>query len=156
VTRRSRFRPTILMALFRRRPPAPPPAPPVIAPGGDMPVMPRQGRPGSITEDQVEALESERFLPPAPLARLAELSAEEAQAILDALAYVRAAVAQVTGETAPTAIENEGLALVLADEAFAAHAGGWSRSGRPVPLKEGGQFAKLRAMLMQYWQAGRG
>lgn len=141
------------MALFRRRPIEPPPAPPVIAPGGDMPVMARQGRPGSITEDLVEALEAERFLPPAPLARLAELSAEEAQATLDALAYVRAAVAQITGESAPTEIENEALALVLADESFAAHAGGWSRSGRPVPLKEGAQFARLRGMLMRYWAA---
>lgn len=118
-----------------------------------MPVMARQGRPGSITEDLVEALEAERFLPPAPLARLAELSAEEAQATLDALAYVRAAVAQITGESAPTEIENEALALVLADESFAAHAGGWSRSGRPVPLKEGAQFARLRGMLMRYWAA---
>jgi hypothetical protein len=144
------------MALFRRRrPPEPPPAPPVIAPGGDMPVMPRQGRPGSITDDLIEALQAERFLPPAPLARLNELSAEEAQAILDGLAYVRAAVVQITGEAAPTEIENEALALVLADESFAAHAGGWSRSGRPVPLKEGAQFGKLRGLLMRYWQADR-
>jgi hypothetical protein len=141
------------MALFRRRAAVAPAPPPVLAPGGDVPVMARQGRPGSITEDQVEALQAERFLVPAPLRRLDDLSIEEAQAVLDALAYLRAAVTQVTAEPgAPTMIENEMLALVLADESFVAHVGGWSRSGRPLPLKAGGYFNRLRDVLLKYWQ----
>jgi hypothetical protein len=115
--------------------------------------MARQGRPGSITDDQVEAREAERFLVPAPLRRLDDLSTEEAQAVLDALAYLRAAVTQITSEdNAPTGIENELLATVLTDEAFVAHVGGWSRSGRPLPLKPGGNLNRLRDVLLQYWQ----
>lgn len=141
------------MAIFRRRQAVAPAPPPVLAPGGEVPVMARQGRPGTVTEDQVEALEAERFLVPAPLRRLEDLSTEEAQAVLDALAYLRAAVTQITREdAAPTMIENELLATVLADEAFVAHVGGWSRSGRPLPLKAGGNLNRLRDVLLKYWQ----
>jgi hypothetical protein len=135
--------------LLKRREAGPPPD---LAPGGPVPVMARRGRPASATEAQVEALEASRFLPPAPLSRLADLSADEAAAILAALDYARAAIRQVTGEEAPTAIENEVLALLLADEKHAAHALRWVHGGRPLPLKDAAAFAAVRGVVARFWQ----
>jgi hypothetical protein len=139
--------------LFRRRTQAaPPPLPPALAPGGPVPVMPRAGRAGSVTDDQIDALEAERFMPPAPLSRLAELSSEEAALILASLAYGRAAIRQITGEDAPTAIENEVLGAVLGDETQAAAALRWQQGGAPLPLRENTAFAAVRTVILQYWQ----
>ncbi len=118
--------------------------------------MARRGRPGSATEDQVEALEANRFLVPSPLSRLSDLSTDEAAAILAALDYTRAAIRQLTGEDAPTEIENEALALLLAEDAFAAHALRWMHGGRPLPLKDSGAFAAVRRMVMRFWQPDGG
>jgi hypothetical protein len=138
------------MPLFRPRMPASPP--PALAPGGPIPVMPRTGRPGTVTDTQLDILVDERFQPPAPLTRLQELSQEEAAAILAGLAYVRAAIRQVTGEDAPTTIENEALAAVLGDEGLGAAAVRWQQSGAPLPLKENAAFAAVRAVILLYWQ----
>jgi len=135
--------------LSRRSGPA---EPPPLVPGGPVPVMARTGRPGSLSEDQLEALEANRFLPPPPLARLAELSADEAASILAALEYVRAAIRQVASEDAPTQVENELLALVLADDSFAGQALRWSQGGGSLPLKETTLFIRLKTVVTGYWQ----
>lgn len=138
------------LGFLKRRPVhATPPEP---APGGPIPVMARRGRPGTISEDQLEALEANRFLPPAPLRHLSDLSADEAIAILGGLSYARAAIGQLTGEDAPTEVENAVLALLLADDAFAAHALRWEHGGRNLPLKESAAFIAVRELVMQFWQ----
>ena len=126
--------------------------PPELAPGGDIPVMARRGRPGTLTEDQLETLEANRFLPPAPLARLSDLSTDEAAAILAALDYTRAAIRQLVAEDAPTEVENALLALILADDRFAAHALRWVHGGSTLPLKETGLFLQLKDAVMAFWQ----
>jgi hypothetical protein len=140
--------------LSRRR--GEPVEPPPLVPGGPVPVMARTGRPGSLSEDQLEALEANRFLPPPPLSRLSDLSAEEAASILAALDYVRAAIRQVVGEDAPTPVENELLALVLADESFSGQALRWSQGGMSLPLKETALFSRLKSVVMSYWQPAQG
>jgi hypothetical protein len=144
----------MLGRLLNRR--APRAEPPPLVPGGPVPVMARTGRPGSLSEDQLEALQANRFLPPPPLTRLSDLSEDEAASILAALDYVRAVIRQVTGEEAPTAVENELLALVLADEAFTAQVLRWSRGGAPLPLKETALFTRLKSVVMGYWQPAQG
>jgi hypothetical protein len=138
--------------MFRRRAAAPPPEPLLPAPGGPIPVMPRAGRPATVTDDQLDALEAERFMPPAPLARLNELSTEEAATILAGLAYVRAAIRQVTGEDAPTTIENEALAALLGDEGLAVAGVRWQQGGAPLPLRENAAFSAVRTVILKYWQ----
>lgn len=136
----------------RRQDEATAPAPPALpAPGQGFPVMPRAGRAGTITEDQLESLEEQRFLPPAPLARLRDLSTEEAAAILAGLAYARTAIRQITGEDAPTEIENEVLGAVLGEEELAAAALRWAEGGKPLPLKENAPFAAVRGVILKYW-----
>lgn len=145
----------MLGRLLRRRRPddqaAPPAAPALPAPGQGFPVLPRAGRPASLTEDQLEALEEARFLPPAPLSRLRDLSTEEAATILAALAYARAAIRQITGEDAPTEIENEVLGALLGDEAVAAACDRWVSGGKPLPLRENAPFAAVRGVIGKYW-----
>ena len=137
------------LPFLNRRPPA---EPPDLAPGGEIPVMARRGRAGSLTEDQLEALEANRFLPPAPLARLSDLSADEAAAILAALDYARAAIRQMVAEDAPTEVENALLAIILADDRYAAHALRWVHAGRTLPLKETGLYLQLKDRVMAFWQ----
>jgi hypothetical protein len=73
--------------------------------------MPRVGKSGSVTKEQMKALKDNNFEP----AR--HWSKEEAQLILDALGYLRAVVAAETGEKkAPLDIQNKMLAFILGDE----------------------------------------
>jgi hypothetical protein len=146
-----------MISILRPRSRTEPPAElPRLAPGGEVPVMLRSGRPGTLSDDQLEALEANGFLPPAPLARLSDLSGEEAAQILAALDYLRAAIAQITGESAPTEIENQALALILADENFALAALRWADGGRPTPLRESAAFLRLKTFVMGFWQPPAG
>jgi hypothetical protein len=111
------------------------------------PEMPRIGRPGTATDEQVEALMALRVVPAPPCRDLHDYSREEAAAILDAIAFAREVAAQVTGgedEEAPpealTALLNELVALR------------WARSGKPTPIRENTTFEKARAVVLRYWQ----
>ena len=75
--------------------------------------MPRIGVPGTVTRDQLARLGRFGFEPSRAWSR------EEAQLILDAVAYLRAAIRQETGDSdPPIEIQNEVLRIVLTDEAL--------------------------------------
>ena len=148
---------------FRRRPAAAafaaPETPPPSSPEPAWPQMPRSGRPGSATDDQVEALMEARVVPAAPCRDLHDYSAEEAAAILDAIAFARAVATQVTGgedEEAPpevlTELHNDLLATTLADDELREFALRWARSGQPTPIRENATFEKARAAVLRHWQ----
>jgi len=148
---------------FRRRPIAAPAAP-AAAPAPKFeteawPEMPRIGRPGTATDEQVEALLALRVVPAPPCRDLHDYSREEAAAILDAIAFAREVAAQVTGgedEEAPpealTALLNELMATTLSDDELRAFALRWARSGKPTPIRENTTFEKARAVVLRYWQ----
>jgi|GEM_PF-4422565 hypothetical protein len=123
------------------------------------PQMPRIGKPGSATDDQVEALMEARVVPAPPCRDLHDYSQEEAAAILDAIAFARAVASQVTGgedEEAPpevlTALYNDLVATTLADEELREFALRWARSGQPTPIRENTTFQKARAAVLRHWQ----
>jgi hypothetical protein len=73
--------------------------------------MPRIGQAGSITRDQMKALKDNDFEP----SRI--WSKEEAQLILDSVDYLRAVIAQQTGEKKPPMdVQNQVLGFILSDE----------------------------------------
>lgn len=149
---------------FRRRPDALPALAPDPAPAAGRteqgwPEMPRIGRPGTATDEQVEALIELRVVPAPPCRDLHDYSTEEAQAILDAIAFARAVTAQVTGgedEEAPpealTALLNELVAQTLADAELRAFALRWARGGAATPIRENTTFEKARAVVLRHWQ----
>lgn len=149
---------------FRRRPDAvaaraPEPEPAAPEPADDLPAMPRIGRPGTATDEQVEALMEQRVVPAPPCRDLHDYSAEEAQAILDAIAFARAVTSQVTGgedEDAPpealTALLNELVAETLADDELRNFALRWTKSGALTPIRENTTFEKARAVVLRHWQ----
>jgi len=148
---------------FRRRPAAAaataPVTPPPSSPEPSWPQMPRSGRPGSATDDQVEALMEARVVPAPPCRDLHDYSAEEAAAILDAIAFARAVASQVTGgedEEAPpevlTELHNDLLATTLADDELREFALRWARSGQPTPIRENTTFEKARAAVLRHWR----
>lgn len=147
---------------FRRRPQAatvPAPAEAGVATEDDWPEMPRLGRSGTATDEQVEALMELRVTPAPPCRDLHDYSTEEAQAILDAVAFARAVTSQVTGgedEEAPaealTALLNDLLAETLADGELRTFALRWARNGGPTPLRENTTFERARAVVLRHWQ----
>jgi hypothetical protein len=151
---------------LRRRPAAaapPPPAPAVPQAEPEVaqpwPEMPRTGRPGTATDEQVEALMALRVVPAPPCRDLHDYSREEAAAILDAIEFACEVAAQVTGgedEEAPpealTALLNELVAETLSDEELRSFALRWARSGRPTPIRENTTFEKARAVVLRHWQ----
>lgn len=123
------------------------------------PRMPRLGRPGTATDEQVEALMEARVVPAPPCRDLHDYSAEEAAAILDAIAFARAVATQVTGgedaEAPPevlTELYNDLVATTLADDELREFALRWARGGRPSPIRENTTFAKARAAVLRHWQ----
>ena len=72
--------------------------------------MPRIGKAGSMTRDQIKALKDNDFEP----SRI--WSKEEAQLILDSVDYLRAVIAQETGEKKPPmGVQNQVLGFILSD-----------------------------------------
>jgi hypothetical protein len=133
------------------------PEPPTTEPA--WPQMPRSGKPGTATDDQVEALMEARVVPAPPCRDLHDYSAEEAAAILDAIAFARAVASQVTGgedEEAPpevlTELHNDLVATTLADDELREFALRWARSGQPTPIRENTTFEKARAAVLRHWQ----
>jgi len=150
---------------FRRRPAAAsvsaagPEVPAKPAAEETWPEMPRTGRPGSATDEQVEALMALRVVPAPPCRDLHDYSREEAAAILDAIAFAREVAAQVTGgedEEAPpevlTALLNDLVAVTLSDDELRNFALRWAKSGKPTPIRENTTFEKARAVVLRYWQ----
>jgi hypothetical protein len=150
---------------FRRRPaPGPVPAPAPEAPSepeieDTWPEMPRTGRPGTATDEQVEALMALRIVPAPPCRDLHDYSREEAAAILDAIAFAREAASQVTGgedEEAPpealTALLNDLVGETLSDDELRNFALRWAKSGKPTPIRENTTFEKARTVVLRYWQ----
>lgn len=151
---------------FRRRPrpaatdQAPEQAAGAIAePDATWPQMPRIGKPGTATDDQVEAMMDARIVPAHPCRDLHDYSAEEAAAFLDAVAFARAVARQVTGgedEHAPpevlTELLNDIVATTLADEALRDFALRWARGGQVTPIRENTTFALARDAVLRHWQ----
>ena len=100
--------------------------------GGDAPQpksMPRIGVPGTITREQMARLRENDFEP------LRQWSREEAQLVLDAVTYLRAAIRMVTGEVgAPIEIQNNILGFILGDDELREICDSlwWSLPRRPV------------------------
>ncbi|MCC7428902.1 MAG: hypothetical protein IT557_18575 [Alphaproteobacteria bacterium] len=118
--------------------------------GGGSRAMPRLGRPGTITEAQWEELAENGFQPQK------DWSEEEAQTVLDGLAYLRAAITQVTGESgAPVQVQNELLAMLLGDDELREMVSRWGRS-RALPLRESAGFQRVRERIMAFWQPSDG
>jgi hypothetical protein len=148
------FRRRPVVAALAEMPPVAPPEPPPA-----WPQMPRTGRPGTATDDQVEALMDLRFLPAPPCRDLHDYSTEEAAALLDAVAFSRAVASQVTGgedkEAPPEALTellNDLVATTLADDELREFALRWARSGQPTPIRENTTFARARAAVLRHWQ----
>lgn len=148
---------------FRRRPAVvPEPEAPAEAPAAPSPSasqMPRNGRPGTATDDQVEAMMELRIMPAPPCRDLHDYSTEEAAAILDAVAFARAVASQVTGgedqEAPPEALTellNDLVATTLADDGLREFALRWARSGQPMPIRENTTFSQARAAVLRHWQ----
>lgn len=123
------------------------------------PEMPRSGRPGTATDEQVEALMALRVVPAPPCRDLHDYSREEAAAILDAIEFAREVASQVTAgddEEAPaealTALLNDLVAETLSDDELRNFALRWARSGKPTPIRENTTFEKARAVVLRYWQ----
>lgn len=146
---------------FRRRPSAAPAETPETTPppAASWPQMPRMGKPGTATDDQVEAMMEARLVPAPPCRDLHDYSAEEAAAILDAIAFARAVATQVTAgedEDAPpevlTDLHNDLVATTLADDELRDFALRWARNGKPRPIRENTTFEKARAAVLRHWQ----
>lgn len=114
--------------------------------------MPRLGRPGSITRDQIKQLRKNDFEPSRMWSR------EEAQLILDSVTYLRAVIFMATGEKdAPLEVQNRLLKFILTDEELREYVYDWSlnlardKPGLPeLPRDEA--FARLEAIVLQQWE----
>jgi len=141
-----------------RRAGAPPPlVDPAVADDDPMELvaqMPRMGKPGTATDRQIDDLVANRFDPAPPCRDLHDYSTEEAQAFLEALAYIRAAIVQCTGESepAPSEIENELIVLVLAEAELRDGVQRWARAGCVLPLKPGATFSRVQQAVLRVWE----
>jgi len=104
-------------------------------PGG----MPRIGKPGTITAEQIKTLEANRFEPSD------DWSTEEARLVLDALAYARAVLAATTGRREhDIEVQNQVYAFVLRDDAIREYV----RTERPVaPLPRNEYYEQVTAFV---------
>ncbi|HEX9836295.1 MAG TPA: hypothetical protein VGB90_05530 [Alphaproteobacteria bacterium] len=124
-------------------------------PGGLQPVrpsqrrqetMPRVGTPGTVTPDQLRALEAHSFAPDKGWSR------EEADLILDSVAYLRAVCAETTGNAQPDLeVQNEILRTILLDQDLRDYVRAWGERRReageadhnPSPLPRNNQFERV-------------
>lgn len=116
--------------------------------------MPRMGRAGSITKDQIKALKDFDFEP----SRV--WSKEEAQLILDSVAYLRAVIARETGEGKPPMdVQNQVLGFILADEELREFLVDRARNltreekerGRLEPERDG-NYARVAEFVTELWE----
>ena len=107
--------------------------------------MPRIGKPGTITDEQISALKDNLFKP------TKEWSFEEAALILDAVAYLRGVCKEVLGnEKPPLKLQNELLAFILEDQDLRDYVRRWGEgrrktgiNGKATKLKHNNQFKRV-------------
>ena len=120
--------------------------------------MPRIGTPGTITDEQINALKG-NFLEPTK-----EWSFEEAALILDSVTYLRGVCKGVLGnEQPPLELQNELLAFILEDQDLRDYVRRWGEdrrkagiNGKVTKLKHNNQFkrvAKKATDLAERWLA---
>ena len=117
--------------------------------------MPRLGTPGTVTRDQLRQLKENDFEP----SRL--WSKEEAQLILDAVTYLRAAIHAKTGDKAPPLeVQNRLLRFILSDDTLRAYVYEWglnrthADSARAFPeLPRDEAYARVEAEILREWES---
>ena len=127
------------------------------APADTRRTMPRIGTQGSVTKDQLERLKAFHFEPSRMWSR------EEADLILDAVVYLRAAVLQVTGDgEIPEEIQNQILAFILSDDRLREYMTSWGQNrrnkgsaGAPDSLARNEHFERVAAFLTSNFQGRR-
>jgi hypothetical protein len=128
-------------------------APAAAPPAGAQRTMPRIGTPGTVTKDQLRQLRETSFEPSPHWSR------EEAQLILDAVSYLRAAIATATGDRDPPIdIQNKVLALVLGEEALRNRVLDWSRNltqqdrnDVQAAVPRDAHFTRVQAFVRELW-----
>lgn len=116
--------------------------------------MPRLGSPGTITREQMRELRKNDFEP----SRL--WSREEAQLILDAVAYLRTVIYISTRETdPPVAVQNHLLKLILSDDDMREYVREWGlnrthadEEAEYPELERNEVFQKVEAGVGELWE----
>ena len=116
--------------------------------------MPRLGSPGTITREQMRELRKNDFEP----SRL--WSREEAQLILDAVAYLRTVIYISTKETdPPVAVQNHLLKLILSDDDMREYVREWGlnrthadEEAEYPELERNEVFQKVEAGVGELWE----
>lgn len=120
--------------------------------------MPRIGTPGTITDEQINALKGNFFEP------TKKWSFEEAALILDSVTYLRGVCKGVLGkEQPPLELQNELLAFILENQDLRDYVRRWGEdrrkagiNGKATKLKHNNQFkrvAKKATDLAERWLA---
>ena len=122
------------------------------APQDEAATMPRLGQPGTITREQIRFLKQNNFEPSRMWSR------EEAQLVLDALAYLRTVIFDTTGQTdAPIEIQNHLLRFILTEEELRDYVREWGlnrtreEEENPV-LKRDECYARIEATVRELWE----
>ena len=119
--------------------------------------MPRFGIAGTITRQQIALLKQNDFEPNR------QWSKDEAQLVIDAVTYLRAAIRTVTGETAaPIEIQNSVLAVILGDDDLRDSVLDWGLNrtheeedaGDDVDLPDDETFERVAVHIRQLWEDG--
>ena len=119
--------------------------------------MPRIGVAGTITREQMALLKENDFEPHR------QWSTEEAQLILDAVMYLRAAIRMVTGESgAPIEVQNNILGFILVDEELRDNVLDWGLNrtheedeiGQDVELPHDDTFERIASHIRELWEDG--
>lgn len=112
--------------------------------------MPRIGTPGSATPAQLERLKACHF------EQVQGWSREEADLILDAVDYLRAALAEAgPPREAPEDLQNRLLALILGDAALREHVRAWGAARRhagaeaPARLERDAAFERVARVIRE-------
>ena len=107
--------------------------------------MPRIGTPGTITDDQINALKRNLFEPSK------EWSFEEAALVLDTVTYLRRVCREVLGkEQPPVKLQNELFVFILANQDLRDYIRKWGEDrrkagieGKTTRLKQNNQFKRV-------------
>lgn len=126
----------------------------IVAKTGEEPgSMPRIGKAGTITRQQIKALKDNNFEP----SRI--WSVEEAQLILDTVTYLRSAIYMVTQEkNAPIEVQNTILKFILTNGELRDYVYEWGlnrtqdeRSQNHPPLEQNEFFERVEAAIKEHW-----
>ena len=115
--------------------------------------MPRIGKSGTITRQQIQSLKDNNFEP----SRI--WSSEEAQLILDTVTYLRSAIYMVTQEkNAPIEVQNTILKFILTNEDLRDYVYRWGlnrtrdeRSQKHLILERNECFERVEAAIKEHW-----